>query len=119
MSDLNQPSVKPPISYPDVDKLDIRVGTVLESTAPDWSKKLLRFVVDFGESFGKRIIFSGIRQWYQPEELIGKQYMFIVNLEAKKMGEEESQGMMIMADAQDRPTIQPLQNPVKNGTVIR
>lgn len=113
------PSVKAAIQYPDFEKLDIRAGTIVEATAPEWSKKLLRFVVDFGEELGKRTIFSGIRQWYQPEEFIGKQFMFLVNLEPKKMGEEESQGMMLMADAEERPTVQPLQHAVANGTQVR
>lgn len=123
MDDQN-PTAKTPISYADFEKLDIRVGTILEASAPDWSNKLLRFVVDFGSEIGKRIIFSGIKKWYQPEEFIGKQFQFLVNLVPKKMGEDESQGMMLMADAKDtddsgKPILISLQNSVENGTVIR
>ena len=111
--------MKPEISYDDFAKLDIRVGTIVSASAPEWSKKLLRFEVSFGEELGKRVIFSGIREWYDPESLVGKQFMFLVNLAPKKMGDEFSQGMMIMADATERPTLQPLSYAVADGTMIR
>ncbi len=116
---------KPAITYDDFAKLDFRVGTIVEATAPDWSKKLLRFVVDFGADIGKRTIFSGIKAFVTPEDVINKQYMFLVNLAPKKMGDEESQGMMVMADVvspdgtDDKVSLIPLQTPVENGTVVR
>lgn len=110
--------MKPVITYDDFSKLDIRVGTILSASSPEWSKKLLRFEVDFGEEIGKRILFSGIREWYTPESLIGKSFPFVVNLTPKKMGEEESQGMMIMADTPDKPVLTPIEG-VPSGSVIR
>lgn len=110
--------MKPVITYDDFAKLDIRVGTVITASAPEWSKKLLRFEVDFGEEIGKRILFSGIKEWYSPESLVGKQFPFIVNLAPKKMGEEESQGMMIMADTADRPVLIAVES-VPSGSAIR
>ena len=116
---------KDPISYDDFSRMDFRIGTVTEAVAPDWSRKLLRFTVDFGD-LGKRTIFSGIQKWYAPEDFIGKQFCFLINLEAKKMGGEQSQGMMIMADTIDgnvgnaeKPTLMPLNSEVQNGTVVR
>lgn len=106
-------------TYDDFAKLDIRAGTIVSASAPDWSKKLLRFEVDFGNDLGRRVIFSGIKEWYQPEFFVGKQFIFIVNLAPKKMGDEYSQGMMLMADAEEKPTVQPLSVPVADGTVIR
>jgi methionyl-tRNA synthetase len=113
------PATKAVITYADFEKLDLRVGTVIAADYPDWSKKLIRYQVDFGEELGKRTIFSGIREWYTPEDLIGKQFIFVYNLAPKKMGEEESQGMMVMADGAERPFIQPIMSPVPNGTVVR
>ncbi|MEO8581897.1 MAG: hypothetical protein ABI425_04990 [Patescibacteria group bacterium] len=110
--------MKASIQYPDFEKLDIRAGTILSATAPEWSTKLLKFEVDFGEEIGRRVIFSGIRKWYQPEEMTGKQFIFLVNLEPKKMGEEESQGMMLMADG-ETPVPLILQVPVSNGELVR
>ena len=125
MNNLDDLALKPTISYDEFSKLDIRAGTVIEASLPDWSKKLIRYIVDFGP-LGKRTLFSGIRAWYSPEDLIGKQYPFVFNLQPKKMGDEESQGMMLMADTIDgnlddsaRPTLTPLQTLVANGTVIR
>jgi len=118
-------SQKNSISYNDFEKLDVRVGTVIEATSPEWSNKLLKFTVNFGE-LGMRTIFSGVKKWYVPEDFIGKQFCFLINLEPKKMGEEQSQGMMLMADTEDgnpgdiqQPTLIPLQQPVANGTVVR
>lgn len=118
--------VKPNMTYADFEKLDIRMGTVIDASIPKWSNKLLKYTVDFGETIGKRTIFSGIKKWYTPEDLISKQFAFIINLEPKKMGEEYSQGMMLMADAVSgnpedagKPVLFPLASLVENGTVVR
>ena len=111
--------MKDTIQYSDFEKLDLRVGKVIEAEAPEWSEKLLEFKVDFGSEIGTKIILSGIKQWYQPEELIGKKYTFIVNLAERKMGPGISQGMMIMADADDRPTLIPVSDEVPPGTTVR
>jgi len=74
--------------------------------------------VDFGEEVGKRILFSGIKEWYSPESLVGKSFPFIVNLAPKKMGDEESQGMMIMADTEAKPVLIEVDS-VPSGSVIR
>lgn len=113
------PETKIIITYSDFDKLDLRAGTVIEASLPDWSTKLIRYIVDFGSDIGKKVIFSGIRKWYTPDDLIGKQYIFVINLAPKKMGDDESQGMMIMADTDERPFLQPLQVAVPNGSVVR
>ena len=112
--------MKSSITYPDFDKLDIRVGTIVDASLPDWSRKLLRFEVDFGAEIGQRVIFSGIKEWYDPAEFVGKQYVFLVNLEPKKMGDQGdvSQGMMMMADG-DKPIPLILAEPATNGDVVR
>ena len=110
--------MKPVITYADFEKLDFRVGRIAAASAPDWSNKLLRFEVDFGQEIGKRIMFSGIRKWYEPSTLIGKSFVFLINMEPKKMGEEESAGMMIMADA-EKPVLFTLMEEVDPGSVVR
>ena len=107
------------IQYADFDKLELRVGQIIEAEAPEWSEKLLEFKVDFGREIGHRTVMSGIKQWYQPEELIGKKYTFVVNLAERKMGPGISQGMMIMADAEDRPTLIPVSDEVAPGAIVR
>lgn len=111
--------MKPTIQYPDFEKLDLRVGKVIAAVAPEWSEKLLEFRVDFGSEIGEKTILSAIKAWYSPEEFIGNNYVFIVNLAQRKMGESVSQGMMIMADPADKP--QPFVVPAEllPGTVVR
>lgn len=115
--------MKPTISFEDFEKLDLRVGKILEANAPDWSNKLLELKIDFGPEIGERTIFSGIRKWYQPEDLVGKSYFFLVNLADKPMGEGVSQGMMLMADEvlddQENPVLIEVDKKVKPGTVVR
>jgi len=88
---------KQKISFGDFSKLDIRIGTVVEAEVPKWSHWVIKLTVDFGSGIGERIIFAGLLGFYKPEDLVGKQFPFIVNLEHKKIGPEGdfSEGMML------------------------
>jgi methionine--tRNA ligase beta chain len=86
------------ITNEDFEKIELRIGTVIEAVAVLGSNRLIKQIVDFGE-LGQRQIVSGIRQWYKPESLIGKQFVYCVNLEPKKMMSLESQGMILATDA--------------------
>lgn len=94
--------MKPIITIDDFAKLDLRVGTVINCEEKEGSDKLLRLTVDFGEE-GKRNILSGIKQWYQPEDLQGKQFIFVINLAPRKMMGEESEGMILAAEGTKKP----------------
>ncbi|HBC44805.1 MAG: Methionine-tRNA ligase [Candidatus Collierbacteria bacterium GW2011_GWB1_45_35] len=107
------------ITYGDFGKLDIRAGKIVEASAPEWSDKLIRYEVDLGVELGKRVLFSGIRKWYKPEDLVGKIIPVVINLTPKKMGDEESQGMAIMADGETGAVMIFLPDSVEPGTVIR
>jgi tryptophanyl-tRNA synthetase len=86
------------ISIDDFVRVDMRVGKVEEAKDVEKSEKLIRLVVDFGE-FGKRVIFTAVRQYgYTPEFFLGKQFFFVVNIAYRKMMGEESQGMIIAVD---------------------
>ncbi|SRR5258706_9330111 len=111
--------MKDPITYDDFGKLDIRAGKIVEASAPEWSDKLIRYVVDFGEELGRRTLFSGIRKWYKPEDLVGKIVPVVVNMAPKKMGEEESVGMTIMVDQETGPVLIFLPETVVLGSMIR
>lgn len=87
------------ITYEDFIKLDLRVGTIINCEEKEGSDKLLRLTVDFGEE-GTRKIFSGIKQWYKPTDLIDKQFIFVFNLAPRKMMDEESEGMLLAADGE-------------------
>jgi methionyl-tRNA synthetase len=84
------------IGIEDFTKLDLRIGTIIASEIISGSDKLLKSQVDFGD-LGVRQILSGIRKFYAPEEMIGKQALFVVNLKPRKMMGHDSQGMMLLA----------------------
>ncbi len=95
---------KPTVSYQDFSKLDLRVGLVLKAEVPPWSDSLIKMEIDFGEKIGQRTICAGIKDYYTPEDLVGRKFAFVANLAEKQMGKATSQGMMLMAvDDEDRP----------------
>lgn len=87
--------LKPDINYEDFEKLDLRVGKVLEAEKVPKADKLLKLTVDLG--FEKRTILSGIAEYYKPEELVGKLVTVVANLAPRKIRGIESQGMLLMA----------------------
>ncbi len=90
---------KDEITYDDFDKCQFVVGEVLECEAVPKSKKLLKFKIKIGTE--TRQILSGIHQWYEPEQLIGKKVMALINLAPRKMMGLESQGMLLSAEDAD------------------
>ncbi len=88
--------VKPNIPFDDWEKLDIRVGHIKDCQKVKKSNKLLQFTIDDG-SGTDRTILSGIAKFYKPEDLIGKDVLFIANLAPRKMMGIESQGMILSA----------------------
>ena len=89
--------IKPEVSFEDWEKLDIRVGHILNCEKVKKSKKLLKFTIDDG-SGKERTICSGIAQFYEPDDLIGKDVLFIANFPPRKMMGIESQGMILSAE---------------------
>ncbi len=88
--------IKPTVSFEDFEKLDIRVGHVKNCEKVKKSKKLLQFTLDDGTG-EDRTILSGIAEWNNPEDLIGKDVLFIANFAPRKMMGMESQGMILSA----------------------
>ena len=85
--------IKPTIPFDFLDKIDIRVGTIEQVSDVPQSDKLVRLTVDFGDR--KRNILVGMKKERQnPKEIEGRQALFIVNLEPKKMAGEVSEGML-------------------------
>jgi methionyl-tRNA synthetase len=83
------------INYDDFAKLELRVATVLECKAHPNADKLLVLQIDLGTE--KRQICAGLRQQYQPEQLIGKQIVVVANLAPRQMRGEISNGMLLAA----------------------
>lgn len=82
------------ITYDDFAKLDIRIGTVIAAEMVPETDKLIKCTVDFGEA-GTRTIVSGIAQWKQPDEIVGRQLPYIFNLAPRMLRGVESQGMLL------------------------
>jgi len=90
---FNPAPVKPVISVADLDRIDVRVGTILSVDEIAGSDKLLKLTVDFGDH--RRSILAGMKQEREaPREIEGQQALFVVNLEPKKMMGEVSEGML-------------------------
>ncbi len=93
--------VRETVAYDDFQKLDIRVGTVLQCERVPKMKKLLKFTIADGLG-GSRTIVSGLSQWYEPERLVGKQVLFVANLEPRKFRDGlTSEGMILSAEDYD------------------
>lgn len=102
----------------DFSKIELKIVTVLEASRMEGSDKLLKLLVDAGDE--KRQILSGIGRSYQPEDIIGKQLVAIVNLETRMMMGEESQGMILATgdDLENITLISPIKE-VPAGSTIR
>lgn len=84
-------------------KVEMRVGKVIKAEDVAKSEKLIRLTVDFGE-FGTRIIFTGVRTYgYSAKDFAKKQFLFVTNIPYRKMMGEESQGMILAVDGDDKP----------------
>ena len=104
------------IEFDEWEKLDIRVGKVLECETVPKSKKLLRFTLEVGSE--KRQILSGISQFHNPDELIGKNVIFIANLKPRKMMGLESCGMILSAEFDDKLTVLTTLKDIQSGAEI-
>jgi methionyl-tRNA synthetase len=110
--------MKPTINFEDYVKIDVRVGKIISAEVPLGSEALIKFVVDFGEE-GQRVIFSGIKKWYSPEELVGKQTMWVINLAPKKTPFGESEGMLFAVDdSEGNPVIVEIPESVGPGSAF-
>ena len=110
--------VKKEIPFDDFEKLDIRVGHILRCEKVKKSKKLLKFTLDDG-SGTERTILSGIAAYYDPEQLIGKDVLFVANFAPRKMMGIESQGMILSAVNSDGSlTVTTTLDEVKPGSQV-
>jgi tRNA-binding protein len=117
MSDFTPAPVKPLVPFSALEALDIRVGTIERVEEVPRSEKLLKLRVNFGDR--SRTILAGMKQEREnPHEIEGKQALFVLNLEPKKMAGEISQGMLFDLGYADGilPALATPERPVPNGT---
>ncbi len=120
MDDMKITPVGSTISYDEFSKVDVRVGTIERVEEIPKSDKLVKLTVDLGDH--KRSILAGMKQERpNPEELEGRQALFVVNLEPRKMMGEVSEGMLFDIGYADgiTPVLAVPENPVPNGVRVR
>ena len=106
------------INFEDYVKIDIRVGKIVAAEIPSGSEALIKFTVDFGEE-GTKTIFSGIKKWFEPETLVGKQTTWVLNLAPKKTPFGDSEGMLFAVDdSEGKPFIVEIPESVKPGSAF-
>lgn len=117
-SPANSPlEITNPIHKEDFSKIEIKIGTIVRAEALPKSEKLLKLQVDLGEARARQIL-AGIKSYYTPQSLIGKQVCVLANLKPAKLMGELSEGMILAAkDAEGLTLIAP-QNPKENGSLI-
>ncbi len=114
---VEKPEAKEEISIDDFLKADLRVGTVLSCEKVKKSSKLLKFQIDFG--YEQRQIVSGIAKYYNPDDLVGKQVVAVVNLTPVKLCGEESCGMILSAANDEELSLVSPIKPIANGSEVR
>jgi methionine--tRNA ligase beta chain len=89
-------SDKPQIAFDDFIKLDLRIATITSCEPHPNADRLLKIQLDDGTEKGRQVC-AGIRQWYEPESLIGRQVVIVANLEPRRIRGEVSEGMILAA----------------------
>lgn len=107
---------KDDVSFDDFEKLDIRVGKVVVCEKVPKSSKLLRFELEVGSE--RRQILSGIAKYYEPEDLIGKNVLFIANFPPRKMMGLESNGMILSAEHDGKLVVTSTLDDIQSGACI-
>lgn len=116
------------ITFDEYARVEVRVGTIVGAIVPEGSAKLIQFKVDFGPASAEalagegneiRTIFSGIKEWYEPSELVGVKTIWVTNIPPKRTPFGESQGMLFACDTTDgKPYIVRVGDEVANGSVF-
>ena len=110
--------IKENVDFETFEKMDIRVGHIKDCQKVKKSKKLLQFTIDDGSGVDRTIL-SGIAAYYEPEQLIGKDVLFVANFAPRKMMGIESQGMILSAVNFDGSlTVTGVQGDVKPGSQV-
>ena len=105
------------ITYDDFAKLDIRVAKIIETEPIPGKSRIIKGTIDLGDD--KRSVIIGGAQHYQPQDLVGKLVIVIVNLEPKTMAGVESNAMLLAADVDDKPFWLTVSEDVPLGSPIR
>lgn len=109
----------PKISFDDFAKVEMKIGKIVSAETLEKSEKLLKLAVDFAEATGPRQVISGIRsQFPNPEELVGRSFVFITNLEPRMIMGLESQAMIVAAKDENGMALMSPTIEIKSGTSL-
>jgi len=106
------------IDYQDFSKVNLIVGEIIKAENVDGADKLLKLYLDLGD-YGEKEIFSGIKNFYKTEDLVGKKTLVVENLKPKKMKFGTSSGMVLAADSNGEIIVLELNNKIKNGSKVK
>ena len=106
------------ITFDEFQRVEIRLGTVLTAETIEGADKLYQLSVDLGEETPRQIL-SGIREYKQPEDLLGKQFPFVTNLAPRMLRGHESQGMILAGSEGDILALLSPTHTLPNGTKLR
>ena len=109
--------IMPEISYDDFLKLDLRVAKILTAEKIPGKSRILKGVIDLGSE--KCDVIIGGANFFEPDEMIGKTVIVVVNLEPKKLAGVESNAMLLAADVNDKPYWLTVSEDVPIGTKIK
>ena len=105
------------ISFTEFQRLDLRIGKIVEATQVPNSKKLIKIIVDFGSE--KRQAVAGLLKWYKPEELVDKKCVFLLNLQRRVLAGVESQCMILAAeDSEGNVTVLQPEKNIAEGSKV-
>jgi methionine--tRNA ligase beta chain len=105
------------ISFDEFQKLDLRIGKIIEATQIPDSKKLIKIIVDFG--LEKRQAVAGLLKYYQPEMLVGKKCVFLLNLQRRMLAGVQSECMILAAeDAEGNVSVLMPEKDIAEGSKI-
>lgn len=105
------------VTFDEFKRMDFRVGEVLKAERVEGTDKLLKLEVDIGTE--KRTMVAGVADVYSPEELVGKKFVFIVNLKPAVIRGIESQGMLLAAEVEGKATIPFFDKDVQTGAKVK
>ena len=118
MAAIKTQESKPNISFEQFSAMDIRIGTILSAEKVAKTKKLLKLQIDTG--IDQRTIVSGIAEYFEPENIIGKQVSVLINLEPREIKGILSQGMILMSENSDgNLSFVAPSAVINNGSVVR
>lgn len=109
---------KSKVSFSDFQKLDLRIGKVLEARKVAESKNLVRMKVDLGGDYGIVRVFAGLLRFVDPKQLEGKKFIFVANLEAKKFINEQGEAMILVAQKSEGYDLISVEDKLEEGSIV-